>query len=263
MKVKISQISNLLLFGLIFILMSSCHQSESFDDVIKASTSNECSYLSIDKDPMNEPLTPEEELILKEAFTRITIINDNGFRKIKQTCGAEINISEPLFEFFFTIVEKSNHNTNYQTTRTETEFNDCVARTIYYFATLFGTPESFNSINNWITQRYGAFGVQLSEIYRVITHFLVTEQIDANYYIPSMTANSNNKLFLVIRIYENGVLTKYHAVAYMSHGGNDIVYYDPQAAEYLREHPNANISPYNICTFDDIVQAYKITGVIR
>lgn len=263
MKVKISQISNLLLFGLIFILMSSCHQSESFDDVIKSSTSNECSYLSIDKDPMNEPLTPEEELILKEAFTRITIINDNGFRKIKQTCGAEINISEPLFEFFFTIVEKSNHNTNYQTTRTETEFNDCVARTIYYFATLFGTPESFNSINNWITQRYGVLGIELRQIDRVVRQFLTAESIDASYYISSMTANSNNKLFLVIRIYENGVLTKYHAVAYMSHGGNDIVYYDPQAAEYLREHPNANISQYNICTFDDIVQAYKITDIKR
>lgn len=120
MKTKISQISNLLLFGLIFIFMGSCHQSESFDDVIKSSTSNECSYLSIDKDPTKELLTPEEELILKKAFTRITIINNNGFRRIKQVCGAEINISEPLFDFFQTMIETSNKNNHYQITRSNT-----------------------------------------------------------------------------------------------------------------------------------------------
>lgn len=263
MKTKISQISNLLLFGLIFIFMSSCHQSESFDDVIKSSTSNECSYLSIDKDPTKELLTPEEELILKEAFTRITIINNNGFRRIKQVCGAEINISEPLFDFFQTMIETSNKNNHYQITRSNTEFNDCVARTIYYFATLFGTTQSFYTINNWITQRYGYFGILPSDIDRIVNQFLLTATIDADQYIPSMGVNSNDKIFLVIGIYENGALTKYHAVAYMSHGGNDIVYYDPQAAEYLRKNPDANISPYNICTFDDIIKAYKVMGVIR
>ena len=264
MKTKIFRISCLLLIGFVFISLSSCHQSEDFDDFGLSSVSEERSYLSIDKDPAKEPLTFEEELILKEAFTRITIIRDNGFASIKQKSGDEINISEPLFEFFTAMVERSNDRN--LITRTEPYGGDtnCVAYAIYCIATRYNTLYSLDTIINVINGQWGGDGVPFARVGRMVGSFLYYSTIyDASGYLPQVSGTSAN-IIIVLCEKENGVWVSDngHAAVFTMVSDNGYVMYENPGVMYNTNSEDDD-QRYGLVPIEKVRRAYLITGAIR
>jgi len=79
------------------------------DEVVVAFDNYEYLELSNDADLSNlSSLSIENEKKFSMAFNRITIINEKGLYRLKQSSGKQINISEELFDYFKAVIETTN-----------------------------------------------------------------------------------------------------------------------------------------------------------
>lgn len=85
--------------------IGSCQQED------KKVENSHTEFLMINHPIEFDKLTLGERNILGEAFSRLDILQDlNGKLRIKQSSGAEVNLSDSIFAYFKSIIESSNED---------------------------------------------------------------------------------------------------------------------------------------------------------
>jgi hypothetical protein len=105
MDLKSKSEFSIFVIGLATILGSLIFQGCQEDDI---TTDNGLPYLSVDSKIDLPNLSEQDMYTLQQALGRIEIYRNGGFYKIKQTSGAQINISEELFDFLKNSVAHTN-----------------------------------------------------------------------------------------------------------------------------------------------------------
>lgn len=220
------------------ISLIGCQQEEAFDEVY-----DNGKYLSLPGNVDYDQLTGEDSQTLFQAFSRLELRKTkDGLYELAQKRGKDVNISEDLFNYFWSIVQHTNErilsdvdfNRNRVLTRQEGggSATDCVAQTIAY-----ATGQNYNDVNSWITGKYGDRGVPADDFYSVMGHFAGGEQVSFSSFNNMDIPDSKNYII---------VLNNSHAVTVRLKSGNSIIYWDAQ-----------NNRP-GFCTTSDVTHIYKL-----
>jgi hypothetical protein len=240
-----SIISELILFGLIFTILITLPACSNEDDL-----KHNLSYLSLNKEMNDTKLTVNELNIISQALKRLEIYRADGIYKVKHYSGSEINISNELFEYVINSINHTNKiilksgkrfklvrfKTSAETT--EPPKTDCLARAITQG--LAGS-ETYDDVNEYITDEYGNDGVKLEDFNEACTHFFPNGSAKN----PSdIDSGSMDNMIIVYRTSDGNA----HAVNGTYSNGNDILYYDAQN------------SCLGYCSVNDVIAAYSLSG---
>ena len=170
----------LLLFSLSIIGFGGCER----ESIIKPSTQSEFLELSTYDDYSR--LSPEDMDKFMEATGRVHVSLNNGSYQIKETLGAEVNISQQLFEYIKRAYDRTNNlflsrNSNsskLSTLRLKTSSfedsgsgpkTDCMAHAISHIS---GTTTTYSAANTYYVATYGTDGVPSDKFHEACTHFV-------------------------------------------------------------------------------------------
>ena len=176
-----------------------------------------------------------EAKTMSKALQRLNINKKNGQYRIKQTSGAQVNISEDLFEFIKKGYEHTNKligpksidnqiprlkSGNPEDDEPEGDYDkDCVAHAIANYG---DGNVSYDSSFAYIDTNYNSNGVPGSEMDSVVGHFLPNA---TNNNVPIYSDSLNNSILVIPNSWGEG-----HAVNanYYDANTSTIYYYDYQ-----------------------------------
>lgn len=244
---------SLMMTGLLaVVVMVGCQQDDVFDFV--KPTTNEFKggpYLDAEI-PVNEgQMTSETISIVMEALQRVGFQKDSdGYYEIPEYSAANVNISERLFSFVVTLIERANDRIySYSDfgsikrvkTRSEKDdekkYSDCVARCIAY-----SMDKDYNEVNSWIEDQYGDDGVPVKNFFDTMKHFNEKGEQISVLDFPDLTVTEEVEAKKYIIVIDN-----VHAVVlrWKSSESNGLMYYDPQQDKV------------DVCRVEDITHIYK------
>lgn len=242
----------LALLLMVMISVGSCQQ-ESKD--VQPTFSD---YLSINHEINYSKLSKSEQQIIYEAFKRLTFVETGyGMMEIKQRSGAEVNISENIYNFFDKIVR----GTNLKTRALEDSCGDggrgkdCVIQSIYGILKDMGiTDISTGDIEKKLDEHGYYWGDDLGTFRSSISgalklFFTVTPIGESTYSDKSYTIQPNEGHYFVVQNTSNG----FHAETVLWSYGGCFVCRDDQAT--------ARVDSGTVCnTFftGDVDQLYKL-----
>lgn len=244
---KIKKVSVVSVFLMtIFVFFTGCQKE--FEN-----TENRLTFLSIESDIDFPNLSKDELKTISLALNRIDIVKKNGFYKIEQKSGSEINISEKLFNYFNTVIDNSNQlikskkiNLSIPRLKSDGEGDpitgtDCVAYSVSASVTHFGGSASFASISSWINSTYGSNGVPVEQYCTAASQYLNGTSIST----PT-SYNGGSRILIAIDMGGgNG-----HSGTLLWSDGISCLYRDDQ---------NGGATSY--CAYGSILKAFSATGV--
>jgi len=140
---------------------------------------NDLSFLSIHSNIDLRDLSEKDMNTLSKAIGRLDIYKKNGSYHIKQTLGAQVNISEDLFDFINSLYNHTNkifksRNASYSISRLKSGNlegdppgpSDCMVHSLSY-----GGAASYGSVGSYILSQYGSLAVPASGFYSVCQYF--------------------------------------------------------------------------------------------
>ena len=225
---------SLMITGLLaVVVMVGCQQDDVIDFV--ESSANEFKggpYLDAEI-PANEgQMTSAEINIVMQGLLRVGFQKDaDGYYEIPECSAADVNMSERLFSFVVTLIERANDRiysdfSSIKKVKTRSEkddeedYSDCVARCIAYSMNM-----DYNSVNSWIEDQYGDDGVPVKNFFDTMKHFNEKGEQISVLDFPSLTETDKEKAKKYII-----VIDSVHAVVlqWKSSESNGLMYYDPQ-----------------------------------
>lgn len=243
---------SLMITGLLaVVVMVGCQQDEVFD-FVKPSTNEFKGGPYLDAEiPANEgQMTSEEINIVMQGILRVGFQKDaDGYYEIPECSAADVNMSERLFSFVVTLIERANDRiysdfSSIKKVKTRSEkddeedYSDCVARCIAYSMNM-----DYNSVNSWIEDQYGDDGVPVKNFFDTMKHFNEKGEQISVLDFPSLTETKKeeaNKYIIVIE--------SVHAVVlqWKSSESDVLLYYDPQ------------VNKVNYCEVSKVTHIYKV-----
>ena len=190
-------------------------------------------FLKLDSYNLSE-ISKKDMSILNGALGRLDVYKKNGFYHVKQTSGAQVNISEDLFNFIKSLYDNTNDiksqscKLSYSVPRlksedpegTDSSSSDCMARAISYAG-----GGTYGSVGSYLISQYGS-GVPLSDFNEVCHHFFPSGETVSISDIPDGGMNDE------IIIFMTGDSTA-HAVngIWYSEGSGTIIFHDEQSGQ--------------------------------
>lgn len=137
-------------------------------------------FLVLDSYELSE-MSEKDMNTIGQALQRLDIYKKDGLYHIKQTSGAQVNISDDLFNFIKRLFDNTNDiklrssKLSYSIPRLksgvpeggDSTSSDCMAHAISYAG-----GGSYGAVGVWLIAQYGGLGVPLSEFYNACHHFL-------------------------------------------------------------------------------------------
>lgn len=215
-------------FGIIVastIIFQGCQE----DDIV---TSNELSYLSLPQGIDLSNASVNDMNVLSKALGRLDVSKKKGLYHIKQTSGAQVNISEDLFNFIKGLYDHTNkifqsYSLSYSLPRLksgnpeEGTSSDCMAHAISYAG-----GGTYGTVGCYLLSQYNGLSVPLSSFSDACQHFF------PNGSTASIGEFSNGSMNNAIIIYMTGPNTA-HAVngTYYDQSNGTVWFHDPQSGE--------------------------------
>jgi hypothetical protein len=170
------------------------------DDIIP---NDELPYLSLGPGIDLSKISEKDMNILMEAHKRLDVYKKDGFYHIKQTSGAQVNISEDLFYFIKSLYNHTNdtfksHNLSYSVPRLKSgdpedgggsSSSDCMAHALSYAG-----GGTYGSVGSYLISQYGGLSVPLSSFYDACHHFFPSGNTVS---ISSFSSGSMNNAIII------------------------------------------------------------------
>lgn len=150
--------------------------SSSGCDLNNITGNSQFDYLTLDSYEFSD-MSEKDIKTVFQAIERLDISSKNGLYHIKQTSGAQVDISEELFKFIksgFNHTNEINLRSSFipkipivKTSSVEVDPpTDCVAWSLYGMGGV-----SYSTANQWIVNNYGTRGVPSTAMDSVVQHF--------------------------------------------------------------------------------------------
>lgn len=247
MKMKIYKTKSMILKAIVTVvilttltLLQACSNQEDVKPNL--------SFLSLKKEINDTKLTLSELEVIAEACKRLEIYRLDGIYKVKHSSGSEVNISNKLFEYVINSINHTNEiylktGKRFKSVRFKTSAEtseppktDCLARAIT--RGLAGS-ETYEDVNEYITDEYGNDGVKLEDFLKACEHFFPNgESVDPS----GIEGGSMDNMIIVFTTPDGNA----HAVNGTYSNGSDIIYYDAQN------------SSSGYCSVNDVVAAFSL-----